>query len=589
MNPSPLCEYSVNGSGFVAIDKGINVQPGAAVQVRLATGTGVFAWVFTCYATDDQTTTGAVNALVTVNSLTRVASFTAPAAGTAMLFRSVVNGGVDASGRTDVTLENRFGIYALTTGGRRTLALNETLEGDPVYGWLPRVNDIVRESGSARVVPASALLTTGAETTVLSIGDLPNGTSIVDVYGAAATAGNVAAWSRKRSVVARRTLGGNVTLIGTPSDPDAVSEAATSAFALAIAASGTALQVRCTGAAQWNVVAQILSATNPNAAPPGPVPNLVSLLPTSGTMAGGTSVVLTGTDFTGATAVSFGGVAAASFTVDSSTQITAVTPALTAGAKDVSVTTPYGTDTLAASFTASAFSLAALAWEVWLKGSSRTSSQITGTASAGTSGNANRKVTSTGTNAIAAGATFNALPSIDWNSDDMWSFGDFILSDIVSAGGNEFTCIMVMQVNSYTATGTAFHDVPRIFATGGGGAYFGIGAHDDGAGGKLVVGLYDGAFKTHKAALATATKQVVAMRLKTDGTLGIKVGAAAWSNLAGVGAIASLTNYMNTFSAASPGKVDCDIAEFLFAKVGLSDGDVSSAQTALAATYGIAL
>lgn len=444
-------------------------------------------------------------------------------------------------------------------------------------------------SGDATVVSASVLLTSGAATTVLTLAALPDGVSVVDIYARASTAGDLAVWARKRSCVVRRTASGNVTIVGASADPDAVSEAATASFAAAFVASGTSLLVQCTGAAYWSVTAQVLAANNPNPAPPGPLPDLVSILPTSGPTAGGTSVVLTGTDFTGATAVTFGGIAAASFTVDSSTQITAVTPVLTAGAKDVAVTTPYGTDTLAASFTASAFSLGGLAWEVWLKGSSRTSSKIDGTASAGTSGNANRKITSTGGNAIAAGATFNALPSIDWNSDDMWSFGDFILSDIVSAGGDEFTCIMVMQVNSYTATGTAFHDVPRIFGTGGGGAYFAIGAHNDGASGKLVVGLYDGAFKTHKAALATATKQVVAMRLKTDGTLGIKVGAAAWSNLAGVGAITSLTNYMNSYSTASPGKVDCDIAEFLFAKVGLSDGDVSSAQTALAATYGITL
>ena len=60
----------------------------------------------------------------------------------------------------------------------------------------------------------------------------------------------------------------------------------------------------------------------------------------------GSTVVITGTSFTGATAVSFGPTAAASFTVNSATQITAVVG--TGGASgDVSVTTPSGTGSLA--------------------------------------------------------------------------------------------------------------------------------------------------------------------------------------------------------------------------------------------------
>lgn len=443
--------------------------------------------------------------------------------------------------------------------------------------------------GAGADIRASSLLVTGGSSTAaLGITDLPVGIHQVDVYALAANAGNLQGASYKRSLTVR-VGASSIAAIGTVADMGTSEDAGASSWDATISITGMVVYVMVTGAAQWIVTAQILSAINPNPAPPGPLPDLVSILPTSGPTAGGTSVVLTGTDFTGVTAVSFGGIAAASFTVNSSTQITAVTPALTAGAKDVSVTTPNGTDVLAGAFTASAFTLAGLAWEVWLKGSSRTSSQIAGTASAGTSGNANRKVTSTSANAIAAGTTFNALPSVDWNSDDIWSSGNFILSDIVAAGGNEFTCLMVIQVNSYTATGTAFHNIPRIFGTGGGGAYFGIGAYNDGTSGKLVVGLYDVGFKTHAATLATATKQVVAMRLTTAGVLGIKIGAGAWVNLTGVGAISSLTNFLNNFSAATPSKADCDIADFLFAKVGFSDGDVSSAQTALAATYGITL
>jgi hypothetical protein len=63
----------------------------------------------------------------------------------------------------------------------------------------------------------------------------------------------------------------------------------------------------------------------------------------------GTSVVINGTNFTGATAVSFGGTTAASFTVNSSTQITAVMGNGDTG--NITVVTPGGTATSNAAFT----------------------------------------------------------------------------------------------------------------------------------------------------------------------------------------------------------------------------------------------
>jgi arylsulfatase A-like enzyme len=59
---------------------------------------------------------------------------------------------------------------------------------------------------------------------------------------------------------------------------------------------------------------------------PPPVPNIDGRAPSQGPIAGGTVVTITGTGFTGATSVSFGGVASPSVTVQSGTQITAVTP-----------------------------------------------------------------------------------------------------------------------------------------------------------------------------------------------------------------------------------------------------------------------
>jgi alpha-tubulin suppressor-like RCC1 family protein len=74
-----------------------------------------------------------------------------------------------------------------------------------------------------------------------------------------------------------------------------------------------------------------------------PIPTVTSVSPGTGSSAGGTSVSVTGIDFTGATAVRFGASSATSFTVNSPTSITAVSPAETAGTVDVTVTTPAGT------------------------------------------------------------------------------------------------------------------------------------------------------------------------------------------------------------------------------------------------------
>lgn len=74
-----------------------------------------------------------------------------------------------------------------------------------------------------------------------------------------------------------------------------------------------------------------------------PAPTISSLGTTSGPTAGGTSVTINGTDLENATSVSFGGGAAASFAVDSESQITAVAPANANPASvSVSVTTIAG-------------------------------------------------------------------------------------------------------------------------------------------------------------------------------------------------------------------------------------------------------
>lgn len=72
-------------------------------------------------------------------------------------------------------------------------------------------------------------------------------------------------------------------------------------------------------------------------APPAPAPTITSVSPTSGTTAGGTAIVITGTGFASGATVTIGAVSAIVGTVTSTT-ITVTTPTGTAGAKDIVVT-----------------------------------------------------------------------------------------------------------------------------------------------------------------------------------------------------------------------------------------------------------
>jgi len=84
---------------------------------------------------------------------------------------------------------------------------------------------------------------------------------------------------------------------------------------------------------------------------PVEVPVLAAVSPPGGSMVGGTFITLTGTNLLGTTSVTVGGAMATDVQVVSSTTVTAVTPAGTAGASDVTVTTRSGAATLDGGFT----------------------------------------------------------------------------------------------------------------------------------------------------------------------------------------------------------------------------------------------
>jgi len=127
----------------------------------------------------------------------------------------------------------------------------------------------------------------------------------------------------------------SVSFNGTPATFTAVSGTYITAVVPAEATTGTVTVVTATATLTSNRKFLVRPANLTFAPPNGPV---------------GTAVTITGTGLTGATKVTFGGIAATVFSVDSSTQITATVPT-GAVTGTIGVTTPGGSAMSAATFT----------------------------------------------------------------------------------------------------------------------------------------------------------------------------------------------------------------------------------------------
>jgi large repetitive protein len=175
----------------------------------------------------------------------------------------------------------------------------------------------------------------------------PNGTSAIsaaDQYTYAA-APSVSAISPSSGSTAGGT---SVTITGTSLAGATVVKFGTAAASFSV---GSATQITATAPAgtAGTVDVTVTTAGGISAAGAGDryiytaAPTVSAVSPASGAASGGNSVIITGSNLNGATGVSFGTVAATSFSVGSATQITATVPAGTAGTVDITVTTPGGT------------------------------------------------------------------------------------------------------------------------------------------------------------------------------------------------------------------------------------------------------
>lgn len=133
------CLVKVNAGAFAPTTNGIDVAPGDVVTIKLGSVDGVSQWAITCLSTDETSSASAINASLAVNGVTKTATFTVPTGvGRAFRFESKVVSSLGSVARAT------FGIYVPASVGLSVGAMNETTERDGVWGWLTRVNGLVR-------------------------------------------------------------------------------------------------------------------------------------------------------------------------------------------------------------------------------------------------------------------------------------------------------------------------------------------------------------------------------------------------------------------------------------------------------------
>lgn len=148
-DPSPQCEIKIGAAAYVTAVGGVDSTLGATVIIRLADQAGVDSWQIECVTTDETSDADTINASLTIDADAKTATFTAPSSlGTALRFRSRVNGGFDRNGIARPHYSTTFCIYTLTSAGRRVIAADETTEGDSEFGWIKWVNSVNRSTPS---------------------------------------------------------------------------------------------------------------------------------------------------------------------------------------------------------------------------------------------------------------------------------------------------------------------------------------------------------------------------------------------------------------------------------------------------------
>jgi alpha-tubulin suppressor-like RCC1 family protein len=262
------------------------------------------------------------------------------------------NGGTTPS-QVPVAVKHLTGATAISAGGEFSLALltNETLEawGNDEHGQL--ANGTVEEGANS--LPLAVKSPTGvaavAAGTDHALALLGNGTVMAWGANSAGELGNGTTQSSEGAPVPVNGLSG-VTAVSAGDEDSAALLTSGSVMTWGTDESGVlgdgvqrGLSDVPVGVVGLAKAASISAGRAHMLAFGEPIPTVTSVSPKIGPATGGGSVAISGTEFTGATAVRFGTAEAASFSVNSPTSITAVAPAHTGGLVDVTVTNTIAT------------------------------------------------------------------------------------------------------------------------------------------------------------------------------------------------------------------------------------------------------
>lgn len=164
MASSPIClvNNQTTANGFIA-------SAGATVTVALQDSAGVTTWSINCISTDGYHTTANINSTKVQNPITHQATFVIPNLSCGLIFRSVINGGLNVNGQVDATCTAEFKVKVLTAAGLTLIAGNETTQGR-AEGWGIDFNGWVRAlDGAVTTVFGGDLSGTNGNQTVNKI------------------------------------------------------------------------------------------------------------------------------------------------------------------------------------------------------------------------------------------------------------------------------------------------------------------------------------------------------------------------------------------------------------------------------------